>query len=265
MFLFDYGHLSQFEKTVMKRIMPFYTFTRKNLELQSRTLMTNPGRIEAELTGIQNISDVISGGQLTPEEEKAMPSWMKNGINILQKQHGSQFTIISGLKTPIEQPFQQFQPNALLGSISPLIRVPFEQLSGYSLYNGKLLSDVTNAATFKDAPKFLKDAIGFTEVHGKFKDGTTFTRYESLRPEIMNVILNLPPTSRVFGSLRQFETSNNDNSQKLLTFLTGIKPQTLDEQVEQAKRDKELVTKLDRLLTLSGVIGQFTKTFIPKE
>lgn len=265
MFLFDYGNLTNFEKTFLKRIMPFYTFTRKNLELQARTLLSTPGRIEAELTAIQNLGEVISGGELTKEQKEALPDWMQSGMAILRKKRGSTLDIYSTLKTPIEQPFQQFQPNNFLGSISPLIRVPVEQISGYSLYNGKMLSDVTNAAAFKHAPQALKNFIGYTELTGHYKDGTPFKWYESLRPERMNLILNLPPTTRVFSSLKQMDNADVSADDKVLQMLTGIRPYSVDLQKEQAKRDKEIVDKLTHLLDSANVVATFSKTYIPKE
>jgi len=44
-YLFDYSELTDFEKSVMKRAMPFYTFTRKNIPLQLHTIATQPQKI----------------------------------------------------------------------------------------------------------------------------------------------------------------------------------------------------------------------------
>lgn len=44
--LFDYGDLSTFEQSVAKRVMPFYTWTRKNIPAQFKALVQNPERAE---------------------------------------------------------------------------------------------------------------------------------------------------------------------------------------------------------------------------
>jgi hypothetical protein len=44
--LFDYQDLSRFERNVMKRVFPFYTWTRKNIPAQLKTLVQNPQRAE---------------------------------------------------------------------------------------------------------------------------------------------------------------------------------------------------------------------------
>jgi hypothetical protein len=45
--LFDYSHLTSFEKDVMKRIFPFYTFMKNNLVFQSKNLFYKTGRYAA--------------------------------------------------------------------------------------------------------------------------------------------------------------------------------------------------------------------------
>src|SRR3990167_1022870 len=104
-FLFDYGNLTNFEKTFMRRLIPFYTFTRKNLELQVKTLLTTPGRVAAEVTTLSTLGEVMAGGKLSPEEEAALPDWIKVGIGILSKKKGETVEILGSLGTPIEQPF----------------------------------------------------------------------------------------------------------------------------------------------------------------
>lgn len=264
-FLFDYNNLTNFERQFMKRLIPFYTFTRKNLEVQVRGLLQTPGRTAAQVTILSNIGDVLSGGELTDKERDALPDWIKSGIGILKSKNGSTIEILGSLGTPIEQPFQAFQPNQFLGSISPLLRVPVEQASGYSFFHGKALSEVTNAGGFKRAPKVLKDFIGFTEITGKKKDGTTFTWSMSLRPERMNLILNLPPTSRVFSALKQMDTADISKQSKALQQLIGLRPFTFDLDQEAARREKELKGRVENILNKAGVLAKFERTFIPKQ
>lgn len=262
-FLFDYGNLTNFEKTFMKRIMPFYSYTRKNIELQAHTLMTTPGRTLAQIQGLQNLSDVMSGGQLSAQEEAALPDWIKSGIEIVRKRDGQNVEIISSLGTPVEQPFQALQPNQLLGSLSPLLRVPLEQATGYSLYQGKMLSDVTNASAFKNAPQAIKNLIGYTSFTAHRSDGTAFDMQVSLNPSMMNLILNLPPTSRVLSALKQMDAVDVANQDKLMQQLIGSKPYSFDLVQEQQKRINEQKQQLQDMLTKAGVLAKFTKVYKP--
>lgn len=263
-FLFDYGNLTNFEKTFMRRIIPFYTFTRKNLEQQVGTLLTSPGRTAAQVTALTNLSDVFSGGQLTDAEKAALPDWVQTGITFLKSKKGQNVELYSSLGTPLEQPFSSLQPNQLLGSISPLIRVPLEQMTGYNFFQGKPLSDVTNAAAFKDAPAAIKSLIGYTQVKYQTKTGATGTLYISLHPDRMNLLLNLPPTSRVLSTIKQVETADVGSGSKVLQQLLGVRPYAFDVNNEANKRANELKGQLESLLTNARVTSQFTNTYVPK-
>lgn len=265
MFLFDYQNLTPFEKTFMRRMIPFYTWTRKNIGLQAKTLTESPGRVAAEFTALTSIGDVISGGELTKEEREVLPDWIKDGMTILKKKDGSKVELYGSLGTPTEAVFQSIQPNMILASISPLLRVPIEQMSGYDFFRGKPMSEVTNAATFKSAPKALKDFIGYTEVQGKTKDGREFTWHVSLRPERMNLVLNMPPTSRVFSSLRQMQAEDVQGQSKIIQQLIGVRPYAFDIEEEAARREKETMRQLEDIMNKAGVVGTFNRTYIPNE
>lgn len=267
-FLFDYGNLTNFERTFLKRLIPFYTFTRKNLELQARAILGTPGRVSAELQAIGSIGELLSGGEkLTDEERNALPEWIKNSTAILTKKNGNQITMIGNLGTPLEGAFQSLQPNQFFGSLSPALRLPAEQGMGYSFFQGKPLSEVTNATAFKGkyVPRAIKEFIGYTEYEATRSDGTKYTRSVSLRPERMNLILNLPPTSRVLTSLKQMQAVDVDAQYKILQGLTGIKPYAFDLERERQKKDRELRMKLEKLLNDAGEVAKFTRVFIPKE
>lgn len=265
-FLFDYQSLTGFEKNVLRRLIPFYTYSRKNLELQVRTLFSTPGRISQEVQGLQTLGEVISGGEgLTDEEQAALPQWMRSGIGILTKKNGEIVTMLSSLGTPIEQPFAAMQANQFLGSLSPLIRVPIEQAAGYSFFQGKPLSEVTNATAFNHAPQVIKDFIGYTQINAKRSDGSPFQMQVALHPERMNILLNLPPTTRVFSALKQMDAVDVSTQQKVLQQLIGIKPYSFDLVQEAQKRQNEMKKSLETLLTNAGVTAQFKTTYIPKD
>lgn len=69
-YLFDYDELTQFERKAMKRLFPFYTWTRKNVPLQLEHLITRPARY--------SILDKAQHEIETPNKpmEKYLPEWM---------------------------------------------------------------------------------------------------------------------------------------------------------------------------------------------
>jgi len=57
---FDYSNLTTFERGVMRRVLPFYTFSRNNVPAQIRALMNDPDRIRRNLAGWEAIGNVFS-------------------------------------------------------------------------------------------------------------------------------------------------------------------------------------------------------------
>lgn len=74
-FHFDYDDLTGFERNVMKRIIPFYTWTRKNMPLQLEQIAKQPAKYTAYIkakTAIENLS----------EEEGVYPEYYDNLMSI---------------------------------------------------------------------------------------------------------------------------------------------------------------------------------------
>lgn len=64
--LFDYADLSPFEQNVMKRFVPFYTWSRKNIPAQIEALIKNPQRA----VKVDHLIDNIQYGVDTPTLEE---------------------------------------------------------------------------------------------------------------------------------------------------------------------------------------------------
>jgi len=137
-YLFDYSDITRFERGV-KKFMPFYTFTRKNLPLQLKTLATRPDKYLA-VDRLRRTSLDMAG--VSEENRAAMPEWFS------ERAYGSPFgenkfftplfpsdTISDFLST--EEPFMQ--PLRAVGNmISPLVKTPlFELPANTSLFTGQ--------------------------------------------------------------------------------------------------------------------------------
>lgn len=68
---FDYGNLLEIEKSVMKRLFPYWTFFSRNFDFWSKEFAENTGSINKVLKLQAN-----SGKELTPEERMGVPEWL---------------------------------------------------------------------------------------------------------------------------------------------------------------------------------------------
>lgn len=265
-FLFDYSNLSEFEKVFMRRIFPFYTWTRKNIELQVQTLLSAPGRIAAELHIGSNLGDAFSGGELTEEEKAVLPSYLRNsmasGFTFVKSKTGDKVQFQSTAQLPIDAMFTQGQMNVLMGSMSPLLRVPIEQATGYSFFKGKQLADITNALNYRTAPDALKEFIGYTEEQYKKSDGTIATAYISLRPERMNMVNNLPIEAKALTVLNQLTNQDKSTGEKAIYAMFGMSQSEQDLSILELQQKAAFRAEVIKVLKDAKVGREFHKFYL---
>ena len=266
---FDYRALTKFESQIMRRIIPFYSFTRKNIELQLKTLGENPQRINQVLRFFGNI-----GEQPTEEEKKNLPQFIKESIGVkLQDTPEGLKQYISTFGTPIEAFTQLFGQNPILRAIStmnPLLKVPIELGIGKDSFRQRDLKEVYSANEYKLAPQIIKDLLQIKEVtkpiyktvNGKPKIVGEKVAYIA-DPERLLIARSLF-TSRGVTYLDQLFGNDLEGFAKLLKTTTGIKPQQVDIEAQKFFNERDKQRALEDLLTRYGVTKQFTKTYVPK-
>lgn len=72
---FDYGDLSTFEKVVMKRIFPFYTWTRKAFPLMVAHLFITPGKMTMYPKAMDATSNVLSSRDVQDDDNGFLPNY----------------------------------------------------------------------------------------------------------------------------------------------------------------------------------------------
>lgn len=270
MFLFDYGDLSNFERTYLKRIFPFYTWIKKNIELQAKVMASSPGRISQEVHVFNTLSSAMTNGQgLTDEEYDMLPEYMKNQFNIVTSRNGNKLHVLSNFGGPLEAAFNAIQPKNILTAANPLFMVPAQLTTGYDIFRGGMMSDTNNAKLLKDAPQAVKDAVGF--VHYQYKDKNTnkwVDRYSALNPKMFFFIMNQPFGSRIFNQWMHEKkvlsegTANSVEENIKNTF--GVSSSDLDLEDMSNRAYKTKVKELQTLLEEAGVISRLNKPFKSK-
>lgn len=130
--LFDPNNMSSFEKNVMKRAMPFYTFTKQNLMFQADNLLRNTPRYHKFFKALNASYDAL------PED--SYYQYQKDSMQIplpITDDNGNQMFLkanlpLSDLGEWLENPMQR-----MTASTSPLIKVPYEMVSGVDTFTGQ--------------------------------------------------------------------------------------------------------------------------------
>lgn len=154
---FDYRQLSPFEKKYMKRVIPFYSFMRKNIEQQIKLLIENPGGRTAQLIRAENVANKEgrSNGSYVPKYlAESFSVRLPGGTD-----KDAQFYSQSGL-LPAEEAFNRlsfkddgFPINAkrtaekFMAMTNPVIQGPMEWLSGRQFWSGRNLDDLYQSPT----------------------------------------------------------------------------------------------------------------------
>ena len=133
--LFDPTDLTDFEKNVMKRVMPFYTFTKKNLAFQFDNLSKNASQYSRLIRGYDRLLDAA-----TDNNSENVSAWIKDNLYIpipVLGEDGS-YKIIRGslpfgnIIDTIENPLNNF-----VNLSSPAIRMPIELSNNMSSFTGR--------------------------------------------------------------------------------------------------------------------------------
>lgn len=133
--LFDPSNISDFERNVMKRAIPFYTFTKQNLMFQADNLMRNAPRYNKLYKFIRDSYNDL--------DENSYYQYQKDSMQIplpFQDSNGNQLFIktnlpLSDLGEYLENPLQR-----VVSSTSPIIRTPFEMVTGVNTFTGEKLN-----------------------------------------------------------------------------------------------------------------------------
>lgn len=274
---FDYRALTKFESQIMRRFIPFYSFTRKNLELQLKTLGENPQRINQMLAFFGNVA---GAGGLSDEERKNLPDYLKEQLTIsFGKNKLGQPIVVGGFGTPIEQPGNIIGTSIgdsirrIASSLNPIIKTPLEKAFGKDFFQDRPISEIVDAKQYQILPQFIKDFISFRDVqkdvftkqaNGKMKKTGEKTVYTA-DPEKLHILRNLP-TTRLFGYLYEIYRPEDETigGAKALNLLTGVKPKPIDLETVSYFRDRDKQRELEDLLIRVGVLKEFTNTYVPK-
>lgn len=140
----DFGDLTDFEKKYMKRLVPFYTWSRKNLPLQIEALAMHPGRVLAMPKGTTAIENLLGTKSQDGDQGDVLPKWLKemSSISLRRGSSGKNPRVLNLNSIPFSdigrftEGGQQGILRNLVSQLNPIARAPIEQAFGQKAFSG---------------------------------------------------------------------------------------------------------------------------------
>jgi hypothetical protein len=241
---FDYAPegLSAFERNWLKRLFPFYTWTRNNIPLQIEQLMKQPGKYAA----LGKLQDTI-GGEKGREEMKDLPDWMKQQLNFrIGGDNGMSMWI--QLPLPVEDlaklPTSETGIRDIVSMLSPVIKTPIELVTNKNLFFG---SDIVNPElkdypelqtaktmeSLKLLPEPIKKFINFKIIKKKVYEGGKPVWKEQAEMDAKKLYLLKSAFGRFYSTIEQIGGDKEGIAAKISRVLGGVPVREVD--IEQQK------------------------------
>lgn len=161
-YFFDYSELSVFEKNVMRRIFPFYTWTRKNIPLQLESMVTQPHKY----ADIGRVIEFLQSPEARDMDKKKLPSWIADNFGVpthINRKTGNLEVSLLGSWLPAAdlKPIITATPGESLLQLGtqllhPVPKVAYEMMANKNMYTEKPIEEVPGEPDFffgKPMPK----------------------------------------------------------------------------------------------------------------
>jgi len=245
-YLFDYGDLSPFERSTLKRLMPFYTWSRKNLPLQLEALVRHPDKVnklnlareniqfETDVPDIEDVPDYIRSAMPIYGAEKflgepAVPGTAKaitlqNLIPFSDLTTFTKFLDTETAPSTIERGKLSSTISTALGGISPLLKAPLEFFSNYDYFRRKNIqeypgqtADVMGIEVPVHVAKLLSNIVMLNEIDRANPGGVFGTR--SVDP----ITKEVTTTPGILGFTPRETRIDLPEEQREAQYLTGVR------------------------------------------
>ena len=261
-FLFNYAEIPEFQRQVLRSFFPFVTFTAKNIEFHATYAIRNPGTTINQLKPFRGRSD----------ENEQMVEFRRDSLKFRLDRDGKTLHALTGIDLPPRNLDQVFAGTSVktLGRwgsmLSPLLKTPIEQLTGYNFFRGQQMVRTRSAGfgVFFDRhmPRPLKDYFGYRkEVDEAGRPTYTFDgkRFELwFRSFAFSRIVST--TDRQF---RDYIGEDAGHARALLDFLTGIRVEDINLGDEQERLLRRRTRELEDVLTRRGALTGISRAVEP--
>jgi hypothetical protein len=240
----NYNNLSPFEQTVMKRVMPFYSFTRLMGESVIRNLIDNPGG---------GIGQTIRATSLAGDPNAITPEYIAQTASIpLGRNEDGSDRYITNFGLPHED-IMQFAGGNVQDSLleagsrlNPLLKAPLEWATGESF--------------FQTGPGGGRDLADLDPTVGRTISNLLGEEQPVSTPRSLEFALANSPVSRFMTTARTLSDRRKYDPLGAMNFLTGVRVSDISPE----QRDREAITRLGEQLKEVGA-RTFSNVYVPEE
>lgn len=238
-YLFDYSAISPLEQSVAKRIMPFYTWSRKNIPLQLEALITSPEKVNKVNVFRQNLQagvEVPDQGDVSEQTKAQMPVYFGNAeggrvkaiplqglipLSDLSPFFGTTGNLPDPLVTNKKIPSAA---STLMSNVNPVLKSPAEYVLNYDFFRKKSIKEYEGQKTDLlgiempvHTAKFLSNIVAISALD-RANPGGVFGE-KTVDPVTKQVTSSTPS---IFGVQREARTDNPED-QRYTQALTGVR------------------------------------------
>ena len=261
-FHFDYAPeaLAPFEQNIMKRLLPFYRWTRGNIPLQLEQMVKQPGKYAAIGKFVDNLQ---VDKEKAKEEFQYLPPYMREGLPVRLGEKNGFSQYLYGLGLPVEDINRLYKGSpqrtlaSMVGELSPILKYPIEAATGQNLFTGEPIKEGSRVYPFVNAVPGLRDWLEVSE--HKNKNGDVSYRANAYKLHFLNTALG-----RFYTTAGKLTDDNTSGVVKLLYGLVGAKAKSVDMEKENFWRDRDVQDRLEEELEGRGLINRFDSVYVPK-
>lgn len=261
-FHFDYAPeaLAPFEQNIMKRLLPFYRWTRGNIPLQLEQMVKQPGKYAAIGKFVDNLQ---VDKEKAKEEFQYLPPYMREGLPVRLGEKNGFSQYLYGLGLPVEDINRLYKGSpqrtlaSMVGELSPILKYPIEAATGQNLFTGEPIIENSRVYPFVNAVPGLREWLEVTE--HKNKDGNISYRGNAYKLHFLNTALG-----RFYTTAGKLSDDNTSGVVKFLYGLVGAKAKSVDMEKEKFWRDRDIQDRLEETLESRGLINRFDSVYVPK-
>ena len=244
----------------MKRLLPFYKWTRGNIPLQLEQMVKQPGKYAGIGKALQNLQ---SDKEKAKEEFSILPPYMREGLPVRLGEKDGYSQYMYGFGLPVEDVNRLYKGSpqrtlaSFVGELSPLLKYPIEAGTGQNLFTGEPIEASNNVYPFVNKVPGLRDWLEVSEK--KNKNGTTSYTANPYKLHFLNTALG-----RFYTTAGKLTDDKTSGAVKFLYGLIGTKAKSVDIEKEKFWRDQEAQDNLEQALQNKGLLKQYQRAYIPK-